>query len=161
VASAKRGAADARIGTIAAMRPGCEPRHPLGVILVALAVAVGLAACGSSTASTTSSTTNVLAQTRQRLERAVSGDARRNARHYWKGRFHFVIDTKCRPTTSDADNWACRTTVSSPRPMTTTCRIKTKVHGTESAFRFDAPLPFAQNVFSEGCPTLHSELANG
>jgi hypothetical protein len=161
VASAKRRAGDSWIGTIAAMRPGCELRHTLGVILVALAVAAGLAACGSSTASTTSSTTNVLAQTKQRLERAVSGDARRNARHYWKGRFHLAIDTKCRPTTSDADNWACRTTVSSPRPMTTTCRIKTKVHGTRSAFRFDAPLPFAKNVFSEGCPTLHSELADG
>jgi hypothetical protein len=143
------------------MRPGCELRHALVVTLVALAVAVGCAACGSSTASTTSTTTNVLAQTKQRLERAVSGDARRNARQYWKGRFHFAIDTKCRPTTPDAGNWACRTTVSSSRPMTTPCRIKTKVHGTESAFRFDAPLPFARNVFSEGCPTLHSELANG
>jgi hypothetical protein len=143
------------------MRPGCELRQALGVTLVALAVAAGASGCGSSTAATTTSTTNVLAQTKQRLERAVSGDARRNVRHYWKGRFHFAIDTKCRPTTPDADNWACQTTVSSPRPMTSTCRIKTKVHGTESAFRFDAPLPFARNVFSEGCPTLHSELANG
>ena len=128
--------------------------------LAAVAVAVVLSACGGSTATTTTST-NVLAQTRQRLERAVSGDARRNARHYWKGRFHFAIDTRCRRTGSDASNWACRTTVASSRPMTKTCAIKTKVHGTASAFRFDAPLPFARNVFSEGCPTLHSELASG
>ena len=124
-----------------------------------MAVAAVLSACGAATAVTTTST-NVLAQTKQRLERAVSGDARRNARHYWKGRFHFAIETKCRPTTSDGGNWACRTTVASSQPMTSTCRIKTKVHGTSSAFRFDAPLPFARNVFSEGCPTLHSELAN-
>ena len=127
--------------------------------LAALVAAVGFSACGTSTATTTTST-NVLAQTQQRLERAVSGDARRNARHYWNGRFRFAINTTCRPTTSDADNWACQTTVASARPMTSTCRIKTKVHGTESAFRFTAPLPFARNVFSEGCPTLHSELAN-
>jgi hypothetical protein len=127
------------------------------VTLAALAVGVGLSACGASTV-VSSTSTNVLAQTRQRLERAVSGDARRNVRHYWKGRFHFAINTKCRPT--NGDNWACRTTVSSSVPMTSTCRIKTKVHDTESAFRFDAPLPFARNVFSEGCPTLHSELAN-
>ena len=124
-----------------------------------MAVAAVLSACGAATAVTTTST-NVLAQTKQRLERAVSGDAQRNARHYWNGRFRFAINTKCRPTTPDADNWACRTTVSSSQPMTTTCRIKTKVHGTETAFRFNAPLPFARNVFSEGCPTLHSELAN-
>jgi hypothetical protein len=126
-------------------------------VLAALVV-VGLSACGASTASTSSSTTNVLTQTRQRLERAISGDARRNARHYWKGRFHFAIGTKCRPTSSNGGNWACRTVVSSSRPMTTPCRIKTKVRGTESALRFDAPLPFARNVFSEGCPTLHSQL---
>jgi len=81
----------------------------LAVTLAALVVAVGLGACGGSTA-VTSSTTNVLAQTKLRLERAVSADARRNARHYWKGRFQFAIDTKCRPTGSNADNLACRTT---------------------------------------------------
>ncbi len=143
------------------MRPGCERRDAFGVVLAALAVTLALSACGSSTAATTTSTTNVLAQTKQRLERAVSGDARRNALHYWKGRFHFTITTNCRRTGSDANNWACRTTITSSRPMTTTCRIETKVHGTKSAFRFTAPLPFAQNVFSEGCPTLHSELAGG
>jgi hypothetical protein len=127
--------------------------------LTALTVAVGLSACGASTA-VTSSSTNVLAQTKHRLERAISGDARRNVRHYWHGRFHFVVSTSCRATGADAENWACRTTVSSSRPMTSTCRIKTKVHGTSSAFRFDAPLPFARNVLSEGCPTLHSELAS-
>jgi hypothetical protein len=132
----------------------------LAVALVALAVAVGLSACGASGA-VTSSTTNVLTQTKQRLERAISGDARRNVRHYWHGRFHFVVNTRCRATGSDAEDWACRTTVSSSRPMTSTCRITTKVHGTSSAFRFDAPLPFARNVLSEGCPTLHSELATG
>jgi hypothetical protein len=142
------------------MRPGCELRHALAVTLAALAVAVILSACGASTG-LTSSTTNVLAQTKQRLERAISGDARRNVRHYWQGRFRFVVNTKCRATTPDAGNWACRTTVRSSRPMTSTCRIKTKVHGTRSAFRFDAPLPFARNVLSEGCPTLHSELATG
>jgi hypothetical protein len=142
------------------MGPACGSRRALEVTLAALAVAVALSACGASTVVTTTST-NVLAQTKRRLERAISGDARRNVRHYWKGRFHFAVNTKCRPTTSDADNWACRTTVSSSRPMTTTCRIKTKVHGTRSTFRFDAPLPFARNVFSEGCPTLHSDLANG
>jgi hypothetical protein len=131
------------------------------VTLVAAAVAVGLSACGAATAVTTSSPTNVLRQTRHRLERAISGDARRNVRHYWKGRFHFAVNTRCRSTSSDGGNWACRTTVSSSRPMTTTCRIKTKVRGTESALRFNAPLPFARNVFSEGCPTLHSQLANG
>jgi len=134
-------------------------RQALGVTLTALPVGIGLSACGTSTAVTTSST-NVLRQTEQRLERAVAGDARRNIRHYWKGRFHFAVSTNCRPTTSDAGNWACKTTVRSSRPGTNTCRIKTKVHGTEAAFRFDAPLPFARNVFSEGCPTLHSELPN-
>ena len=142
------------------MGPACGSRRALEVTLAALAVAVALSACGASTVVTTTST-NVLAQTKRRLERAISGDARRNVRRYWKGRFHFAVNTKCRPTTSDADNWTCRTTVSSSRPMTTNCRIKTKVHGTRSTFRFDAPLPFARNVFSEGCPTLHSELANG
>src|ERR1700722_14505685 len=142
------------------MGPGRGSRHVLAVMSVALAVAVGLGGCGASTVVTTSST-NVLGQTEQRLERAVSGDARRNARHYWKGRFQFAVNTKCRPTSSDGDNWACRTTVRSSRPGTSTCRIKTKVDGTQAAFRFDAPLPFARNVFSEGCPTLHSELANG
>jgi hypothetical protein len=129
-------------------------------VLTVILVAVGLSGCGA-TKVVTSSSTNVLLQTQQRLQRAVGGDARRNASRYWKGRFHFAVDTKCRPTSSDGDNWACRTTVRSSRPGTSTCRIKTKVHGTQSAFRFDAPLPFARNVFSEGCPTLHSELANG
>jgi hypothetical protein len=142
------------------MRPERERRHALAVTLAVLAVAVSLNACGASTAVTTS-TTNVLAQTKQRLERAISGDARRNVRHYWQGRFQFVVNTTCRATTPDAANWACRTTVRSARPMTSTCRIKTKVHGTRSEFRFDAPLPFARNVLSEGCPTLHSELATG
>jgi hypothetical protein len=141
------------------MRCGWGARHELGATLAALAVAAGLSACGGSTAPTTTST-NVLSQTEQRLEHAISGDARRNVRHYWQGRFRFTVNTNCRPTTRDGDNWACRTTVSSSRPQTTTCRIKTKVHGTTSTFRFDAPLPFARNVFSEGCPTLHSELAN-
>jgi hypothetical protein len=129
-------------------------------MLAAFAVGVALSACGSSTAVTTSST-NVLGQTKQRLERAISGDARRNVRHYWKGRFRFAINTKCRATTSDGGKWACRTTVSSTRPGSTTCRIKTAVHDTTSTFRFDAPLPFARNVLSEGCPTLNSELASG
>jgi hypothetical protein len=142
------------------MRPRCKSRHALAVMLAALTVTVALSSCGASSAVTTS-TTNVLAQTKQRLERAISGDARRNVRHYWQGRFHFVVNTNCRTTGSDAENWACRTTVRSSRPMTTTCRIKTKVHGTSSAFRFDAPLPFARNVLSEGCPTLHSQLSNG
>jgi hypothetical protein len=132
----------------------------VAVMLLAVTVAVGLTACGASKV-VTSSSTNVLRQTKQRLERAVSGDARRNASRYWKGRFQFAVKTKCRPTSSSADNWACRTTVSSSRPGTSTCRIKTTVHDTPSAFRFDAPLPFARNVFSEGCPTLHSELSNG
>ena len=134
-------------------------RHALGVTLATLAVA-GLSACGDSAGVTTSST-NVLRQTKQRLERAVADDARRNIRDYWKGRFHFAVNTRCRPTTSDADNWACTTTVRNSRPGTDTCRIKTRVHGTETTFRFQAPLPFARNVFSEGCPTLHSELPVG
>jgi hypothetical protein len=130
------------------------------VAFAVLAVGVGLCACGGSKTAVATSTTNVLGQTRQRLERAITGDARRNVSDYWKGRFRFGIKTRCRPTTSDGGNWACRTTVRSSRPMTSTCRIKTKVHATESAFRFNAPLPFARNVFSEGCPTLHSELAS-
>jgi hypothetical protein len=138
----------------------CGSRRGIALTLAVLAFGVGLSACGTSKTAVTSSTTNVLAQTRQRLERAISGDARRNATRYWKGRFRFGIETKCRPTNADGGNWACRTTVKSSRPMTTTCRIKTKVRGTESAFRFAAPLPFARNVFSEGCPTLHSELAS-
>jgi hypothetical protein len=142
------------------MWPGCESRRVFTVALAVLAFGVGLCACGASKTGVTTSTTNVLGQTRQRLERAISGDARRSASHYWKGRFRFGIETKCRPTTSDGGNWTCRTTVRSTRPMTTPCRIKTKVHGTESALRFTAPLPFARNVFSEGCPTLHSELGN-
>jgi hypothetical protein len=130
----------------------------LGVTLV-LAICLAVSACGDSTVVTTSST-NVLRQTQQRLERAVGGDARRNIRRYWKGRFRFAVHTECRPAAADGGSWACTTTVSSSRPGTTTCRIKTRVHSTTSAFRFEAPLPFARNVFSEGCPTLHSELPN-
>ncbi len=135
-------------------------RPALAATLAALSICIALSACGGSTTVTTSST-NVVHQTAQRLERAIVGDARRNIRHYWKGRFHFAVSTNCRPTTSDAGDWACETTVRSSRPGTSTCRITTKVHGTETAFRFDAPLPFARNVFSEGCPTLHSELPSG
>jgi hypothetical protein len=137
---------------------GRRRRHALAVT-VALAGCLALSGCGTSTVVTTSST-NVLAQNQQRLERAVGGDARRNIRDYWKGRFRFAVHTKCRPTAPDGGSWACTTTVSSSRPGTTTCRIKTTVHSTSSAFRFQAPLPFARNVFSEGCPTLHSELPN-
>jgi hypothetical protein len=135
-------------------------RYALGVTLAALAGGVGLVSCGNTTTVTTTST-NTVSQTKQLLERAVGGDARRNIRHYWKGRFHFAVHTTCRPRTPDGDSWACTTTVSSSRPGTNTCRIKTKVHSTVTAFRFQAPLPFARDVFSEGCPTLHSELANG
>ncbi|MFZ0387943.1 MAG: hypothetical protein WAL22_19935 [Solirubrobacteraceae bacterium] len=140
------------------MGPGQGRRHVLGVTLV-LAICLAVSACGDSTVVTTSST-NVLSQTQQRLERAVGGDARRNIRRYWKGRFRFAVQTRCRPAAADGGSWACTTTISSSRPGTTTCRIKTRVHSTESAFRFQAPLPFARNVFSEGCPTLHSELPN-
>jgi hypothetical protein len=142
------------------MGSGRRWRHALGVTLAALAAGVGIGACGDTTTVTTSST-NTLRQTKQRLERAVGGDARQNIRHYWKGRFHFAVHTECRARTRDGDSWACATTVSSSRPGTNTCRIKTKVRSTITAFRFQAPLPFARDVFSEGCPTLHSELANG
>jgi hypothetical protein len=148
-----------RVGTIAAMRSGRRCRHGLGVTLAVFCVGVGLSACAAASVVTTSST-NVLAQTEQRLERAISGDARRNVHRYWKGRFRFAVTTRCRPTTPDGGNWACGTMVSSPRPRTTTCRIKTAVHDTKSTFRFDAPLPFARNVLSEGCPTLNSELSD-
>jgi hypothetical protein len=140
------------------MRSGWGRRQILGVVL-ALAACLALSACGASTVVTTSST-NVLSQTKQRLERAVGGDARRNIRRYWKGRFRFAVHTGCRPTAPDAGSWACTTTVRSARPGTTTCRIRTAVHSTETTFRFQAPLPFARDVFSEACPTLHSELPN-
>jgi hypothetical protein len=134
-------------------------RHAFGGLLAALVVGICLSACGSSAVVTTSST-NVLGQTQHRLQTAISGDARRNARRYWKGRFHFVIKTKCRSTSRDGGKWACGTTVTTIRPRTTVCRIKTAVHATTSTFRYDAPLPFARNVLSEGCPTLNSELAS-
>lgn len=136
-----------------------EARSALGVALAATLVCAGLSACGGSTTVTTS-TTNVLRQTKQRLQAAVGGDARRNIRHYWKGRYHFAVHTECRPRTPAGDNWKCTTRVSSSEPGTSTCRIKTAVHGTKTALRFDAPLPFARNVLSEGCPTLNSELPN-
>jgi hypothetical protein len=142
------------------MRSGRGWRQALGLTLAALAAGVGLGACGARTTVVTTTSTNTLSQTKQRLERAVGGDARRNIRHYWKGRFDFAVHTECRPTTRDGGSWACTTTVRSSRPGTTTCRIKTAVHSTRTAFHFEAPLPFANDVFSEGCPTLHSELPN-
>jgi hypothetical protein len=34
------------------------------------------------------------------------------------------------------------------------------VHGSPRSFRYRSPLPFARDVFSEACPTLHSQLGN-
>jgi hypothetical protein len=100
----------------------------------------------------------VLSQNARRLEHAIHRDAVRNIRSHWHGRYRFGVHTECRPTNPDGFDWSCTTTVSSSRPGTRPCRIKTTVSGNKRRFRYDAPQPFTRNVLYEGCPTLDSEL---
>jgi hypothetical protein len=141
------------------MRGGYGERHAICVTLAALSIMVGLGACGA-TKSITTVTTNNVGQSKLRLEEAIAGDALRNARHFWKGRFRFAAGTNCRATNAAGNDWKCRTALKSTRRGTSTCRMKTVVHGGPRSFHYRAPLPFARDVFSEACPTLHSQLSN-
>jgi hypothetical protein len=134
-------------------------RRVLNLTFVAPLAALALAGCGETRTVTTSST-DVVGQNQQRLEHAVAADTRRSIHRFWKGRFRFDVETRCRPRGAGGDNYSCRTTIRSTRSGTNTCRIRTKVRGTATSFRFKAPLPFANDVFSEACPTLHSQLAS-
>src|ERR1700760_4218382 len=101
-------------------------RYVLNLTLAAMFAAVLLAACGQTRTVTTSSTPS-LGETRQRLEHAVATDTRRSIHRFWKGRLHFNVATRCRPTDPAGDDWKCRTTIRSSRSGTRPCRITTKV----------------------------------
>jgi hypothetical protein len=141
------------------MRGRYGERHTFRVTLAVVAATAGLTACGATTSVTTVTTNNV-SQSKLRLEAAIAQDAVRNTRRFWKGRFHFAVDTSCRATNAHGDDWKCRTAIKSTQRGTETCRIKTVVHGSPSSFHYRAPLPFARDVFSEACPKLQSELSN-
>jgi hypothetical protein len=142
------------------MRWASVERHALGVTLAALVACAGLSACGETKIVTHISTSSV-GQNQRRLQHAVAADTHRNIQHYWKGRYHFALDTKCKPANAAGEDFSCRTTIRSSRQGTKPCRIKTVVHGDQQTFHFRAPLPFARDVFAEACPTLHSELGHG
>jgi hypothetical protein len=142
------------------MRGASAGRQALGVTLAALAAGAGLSACGETKIVTHISTSSV-GQNQQRLQHAVAADTHRNIAHYWKGRFHFAVDTKCKPGNPGGEDFSCRTTIRSSRHGTKPCRIRTVVRGDKQTFHFKAPLPFARDVFAEACPTLHSELGHG